>query len=81
MTNKAFERLMERCADAYNRYKPLLDKAEAEYERRYGHNPSDNDNDQWIDSFHGTGGGAHAMTIEQVEESARSCGWKGEPHE
>lgn len=74
MKDKQFQRLIERVADAYNRYKPLLDKAEAEYERRYGCNPSDHDNDAWIDSLHGACGAASAMTVEEVEQTARECG-------
>jgi hypothetical protein len=70
MTNKQFTKLIARTAKAYNRYLPLLKKAEDEYERRFGHNPSDADDDFWIDSLQGGCGAASAITAEDVEESA-----------
>lgn len=78
MSDKQFEALIRRCAEAYNRYKPLLDAAEAEYERRYGCNPSDCDDDYWIDSLHGACGAASPITVEEIERSAvfRKPRWK-----
>ncbi len=51
MTDKKFEALMNQCLYANLEYKALLVKIEDEYERRFGHNPSDIDDDQWIDLF------------------------------
>lgn len=70
MTDSQFTALIRRTANAYNKYKPLLDLAIAEYERRYGETPGDHDNDQWIDSLEGGCGLAIAMTAAEVEESA-----------
>jgi hypothetical protein len=74
MTDKAFEALIRKTADAYNKYRPLLMAAEAEYERRYGASPSDVDDDQWIDSLHGAGGDASYRTVAQIDEGAKLCG-------
>ena len=52
MTDKQFEIKMKKCLWAYLEYKALLEKIEAEYERRFSYNPSDIDDDQWIDLFH-----------------------------
>lgn len=68
MTDKQFTELLGRVARAYNRYKPLLDLAELEYERRYGSNPSDVDDDFWIDSLHGACGPCSEITAEEVHE-------------
>ncbi len=74
MTDSQFTALIRRTASAYNTYKPLLDKAVAEYERRYGETPGDHDNDEWIDSLEGGGGMASAMTAAEVEQSALNHG-------
>ena len=70
MTDKRFESLMARCADAYNKYRRLFERAEAEYVRRYGQHPSDVDDDYWIDSLGGGCGDASAITALQVHENA-----------
>jgi hypothetical protein len=77
MTDKQFEALIQRTANAYNRYKPLLEAAEAEYQRRYGSSPSDWDDDAWIDTLHGACGAANSLTVALVEEGARMSGWSG----
>jgi hypothetical protein len=73
MTDKQFQALIDRTSNAQNRFRRLLKQAEAEYERRYGFQPSDADDDQWIDGVAGGCGEAGGMTVEQVAESARSC--------
>lgn len=71
MTDKAFERLIRKTADACTKHMSLLRDAEREYERRYGNNPSDVDDDYWIDSLHGCAGDAVCMTVAQVDEHAK----------
>lgn len=74
MTDRQFTNLLRKTARAYNRYKPLLEAAEKEYKRRYGNNPSDVDDDFWIDSLHGAGGAAdESITAAVVDENAKSC--------
>lgn len=70
MTDKAFKKKMDQTAIANYKYLALLSEIEREYERRYGHHPSDKDNDCWIDSFHQ---GASSMTVKEVEESVELC--------
>jgi hypothetical protein len=71
MTDKQFTALLQRTARAYNKYKPLLDAAEKEYERRYGDNPSNRDDDSWIDALHGGNGLCkESLTAAEVHESA-----------
>lgn len=65
MTDKKFDELLLKLANANKKYKHLLDLAEAEYEKRYGNNPENND--LWVDSFHvGTG----YLTVKSLNESA-----------
>lgn len=73
MTDKSFERLIARTAAAYNKYRRLVEKAEAEYENRYEQHPSDADDDGWIDTMRGGCGDANALTALQVHESAMQC--------
>lgn len=73
MTNPEFTKLLRRTALAYNKYKPLLELAEQEYERRYGSNPSDVDDDAWIDSMHGACGAcSESITAKEVDEHAKA---------
>ena len=74
MTDRQFQKLIDRSAAAQRKFQRLLKAAEAEYERRYGANPSDVDDDQWIDSMHGACGEAQGMKVAEVAESARMCG-------
>jgi hypothetical protein len=77
MTDRQFEALIHKTADAQRKFSRLLSAAEEEYFRRYGSNPSEWDDDNWIDSLHGACGEAKAITIEQVEAGARMSGWRG----
>jgi hypothetical protein len=52
MTDKEFKKLIKDTKAAQKRYLTLLDKAENEYERRFGNNPSDVNDDNWIDTMH-----------------------------
>lgn len=66
MTDIEFQKLLNNLAASNAKYKRLLTEAESECERRYGTNPSDVDNDTWIDNFHV---GIGRMTVEQVKNS------------
>jgi len=70
MTDKTFDRLLEKCAIAGNRYLELKKKCEDEYERRYGTNPSDADDDMWIDTIGLGGGHCRAITAKEVDNCA-----------
>lgn len=52
MTDNQFQHLLDRLCKANVRYKKLLAECEQEYQRRHGVNPSDCNDDFWIDSFH-----------------------------
>jgi len=70
MTDKQFQKLIDRCVKAAKLHYALLQDAEAEYERRFGFNPSDVDDDFWIDSLHH----GDEATVAQVTESADGRG-------
>lgn len=53
MTNLDFTLKLQALIKANNRSNELLQECEAEYERRYGVNPSDANDDMWIENFHG----------------------------
>ena len=52
MTDKQWEAIIKRCVKHGKEHQRLITTAEKEYERRYGHNPSDVDDDWWIDTVH-----------------------------
>lgn len=52
MTDKQWETKIKKCVVAYHRYESLLRQCEEEYERRYKVNPSEVDDDNWIDLLH-----------------------------
>ena len=70
MTNGKFQNLLDRLGCANNKYKKLLIQAENEYESRYGINPSDNNDDFWIDTFH-IGLSGHVTVLQIEKESGR----------
>lgn len=72
MTDPQFQKLLDRLSDANGKYFALLEKAEKEFERRYGTDPSACDCDSWIDTFH-LPPGSNA-TVAQVKEWAEACG-------
>jgi hypothetical protein len=74
MTDKSFERLMQKAAGMYNKYKLLLEEAEREYERRFGDNPSNVDDDSWIDAMHGACGMCSGLTVDEVRKGAELAG-------
>ncbi len=52
MTDSAWKKLIEKAANLAKKHQAAMRESEAEYERRYGHNPSDIDDDWWIDTVH-----------------------------
>lgn len=50
MTDRKFQDLLDRLSTANEKYSRLRNEAEAEFERRFGANPSDVDCDPWIDT-------------------------------
>lgn len=70
MTDQEFQVAINTAQEMMRNYYAALRVAENEYERRYGHNPSDRDNDEWIDSMHVSGA---PMTVKMAKESADRC--------
>lgn len=71
MKNSDFTKLLQRTARAMTKAQELQRTAEAEYERRYGVNPSDADDDHWIDSLSGAGGDCNdKITWRDVDKAA-----------
>ena len=68
MTDKQFISLMKKTYEAGRKHIKLLSKLEEEYELRYGHLPSEVDDDFFIDSFNYCQG--DLPTLEQVHDSA-----------
>lgn len=69
MTDKQFQKELDKLAKVNINYKVQLMKVEAEIEKRFGFLPSDVDLDVFIDNFHvGTG----YMTVQQVTEECNS---------
>lgn len=52
MTDKEWQTVIDACYKAGKEHLRLLKIAEKEYIRRYKHNPSEVDDDYWIDSLH-----------------------------
>ncbi len=67
MTDKQFERKIQEAVLAAKKHIVLLLECEAEYESRFGHNPSEADDDFWIDCVHQ---GLYIPTIAEVIENA-----------
>ena len=70
MTDKQFKKKLDVLQRHFNRYYELLLVCEAEYEKRFGYNPSELEDDFWIDQFHVIGGGNEAPSIETITEHA-----------
>lgn len=68
MTDKQFQKILDRLSSARLNYIELLQKAEDEIIRRYGVHPSDIDNDDWIDMYHQ---GCGHMTVSQLDDTMR----------
>ena len=52
MNDANFQKLITRTVLAFRKYDALKVRAEKEYERRFKYNPSDIDDDFWIDTIH-----------------------------
>ena len=70
MNNLTFKRKLDRLSLANEKYKKLLNECEDEYKKRFGHYPSDIDDDGWIDTYHI---GIGSMSINTIEENAKLC--------
>lgn len=51
MTDGKFKFLLEELMTITKKQRKLMERAEEEYERRFGSNPSEVDDDYWIDTF------------------------------
>lgn len=71
MKDGTFRRHMRQLTAAKFRYMKELEVCEAEYERRFGFNPSEVDDDFWIDCFHVSGGLMDTPSVQGVVESAQ----------
>lgn len=67
MTDKAWESIIKSVVSTYTSYLEFLKIAEQEYERRYGHSPSEVDDDWWIDLCQQ---GQGRVDIEQIKANA-----------
>ena len=63
MSDKEFQKLLDRLTKANVKYKSLLNQAEEEFMTRFGATPGDVDCDYWIDTFHI---GAGIMTVKEL---------------
>lgn len=52
MTDKEWQSVIKKCQKAGLQHLAFLKIAEDEYIKRYGHHPSEVDDDWWIDSLH-----------------------------
>lgn len=71
MSDSEFVSLLGRVIKANIKYKNLLKLAEDEYEKRFGHNPSDIGDDNWLDIFHYNVD--VELDLEQIKEEAELC--------
>ena len=68
MTNKQFIAKVKAAMMAAQKHQALICELEREYEKRFGRNPSDADDDFWIDTVHQ--GNGSVPTVEEITESA-----------
>lgn len=52
MTDKQWEKLIIKANNIAIKHRNAIKTAEEEYVKRYGHNPSEVDDDWWIDTVH-----------------------------
>ena len=70
MTDKEFEKLIRKAHKLARDHKSMVEAAEIEYKRRFGHHPSDIDDDWWIDALHyGYGNPDLARIVEHAKEA------------
>lgn len=70
MTDKQWQSVINKCRKAGDKHFMLLKIAEDEYIRRYGHNPSEVDDDWWIDTLHYCKGDS---SVDKIKQSAELC--------
>lgn len=73
MTDSEWKRLIVQTVKAHEKAKSLREKAEQEYERRYGQNPSEVDDDWWIDTITAQGESSKSVDLEQIKSQAEMC--------
>jgi len=69
MTDKKLQELMNATIRLKLKYQSKLELLEQEYERRFGYNPSEIDDDNFIDTFHYAQGSD--MTVAKLIENAK----------
>lgn len=68
MTDKQWEKIIKKANEVINLHNSLRSQAEEEYERRYGQNPSEWDDDYWIDTVHYGHGNVEISKIKEQAE-------------
>ena len=67
MKDKQWNSIILKCNKAHQEYLRLLQVAEEEYRSRYGHYPSEVDDDWWIDTMHY---GKLDLNLDKIKSSA-----------
>lgn len=70
MKNSELQKLMNETIDQKLKFFALVDKLELEYIRRFGENPSQLDDDNFIDTFHLNQ--RNKMTVKQLTDCAKN---------
>lgn len=70
MTNKKLQDLINVTIRLKLKYQSKLELLEQEYERRFGYNPSEIDDDNFIDTFHYAQGSN--MTVAELIKNAKT---------
>ena len=68
MTDKQWQSVINKCRKSGDEHLRLLKIAEDEYIKRYGHNPSECDDDWWIDALHYCKGDTNFQKIKDNAE-------------
>jgi hypothetical protein len=68
MKDTKFQEIIDKTLRAKQRYFSLLQKVEDEYKKRFGFDPSDIDDDFFIDTFHCKQG--YIMTVKEMTKEA-----------
>ncbi len=71
MTNAKFKSLMKKTFNANRKHKSLLNELEEEYKNRFGNNPSEVNDDFFIDTFHL--GGQKLCSIDELTSAAKQA--------
>ncbi len=73
MGNKELERALANLSAAHNEAKKWRDKISVHSIAKYGYDPSDIDNDDFLDSCDGMCGVCNGMTADEFDKSMRDC--------